>query len=146
MQFLGNIDAKLDGKGRVFVPAQFRRLLEQSNETALVLRVNTESGFAKLYPLSEWTRQCEELKSRLNLWKAQDQMIYRTFTSKAEQLELDSNGRVLLQKKYLEQLGIDLDVVFVGVGDYLELWSRDRYEASMKDEASLEAALEKIMV
>ena len=73
-------------------------------------------------------------------------MIYRTFTSKAEQLELDSNGRVLLQKKYLEQLGIDLDVVFVGVGDYLELWSRDRYEASMMDEASLEAALEKIMV
>ena len=52
MQFLGNIDAKLDGKGRVFVPAQFRRLLEQSGETALVLRVNTESGFAKLYPLS----------------------------------------------------------------------------------------------
>lgn len=145
MQFLGNIDAKLDGKGRVFVPAQFRRLLEQSGETALVLRVAAE-GFAKLYPLSEWTKQCEELKSRLNLWKAQDQMIYRSFTSKAEQLELDSNGRVLLQKKYLEQLGIDLDVVFAGVGDYLELWSRDRYEASMLDDAALEAALETIMI
>ena len=72
--------------------------------------------------------------------------IYRSYTSKAEQLELDSNGRILLQKKYLEQLGIDLDVVFAGVGDNLELWSRERYVASMMDEASLEAALEQIMI
>jgi len=145
MQFLGNIDAKLDGKGRVFVPAQFRRLLEQSGETALVLRVTAE-GFAQLFPLSEWTNKCEQLKSRLNLWKAEHMAIYRSYTSKAEQLELDSNGRILLQKKYLEQLGIDLDVVFAGVGDNLELWSRERYEASMMDEASLEAALEQIMI
>lgn len=145
MQFLGNIDAKLDGKGRVFVPAQFRRLLEQSGETALVLRVNSDKGFANLYPLSEWTKKCEQLQSRLNLWNADHQKIYRSFTSKAEQLELDSNGRILLQKKNLEALGIDLDVVFAGVGDYLELWSRDRYEASMMDDAALDAALESIM-
>lgn len=143
MQFLGNIDAKVDNKGRVFVPASFRRILGE--DTSLVLRLTADPGYAKLYPVSEWEKINEELKSKLNLWNKKDQAVYRQFTAMAENIELDVNGRMLLSKKNMEALGVDGDVVFAGVGDYIELWSRDRFEATMLDEGDLEAALEDIM-
>lgn len=143
MQFLGNIDAKVDNKGRVFVPAPFRRILGE--ETSLVLRLTADPGFVKLYPVKEWEKINEELKSKLNLWNKRDQAVYRQFTAMAENVELDANGRMLLSKRSMETLGIDSDVVFAGVGDYIELWSRDRFEATMLDEGDLEAALEEIM-
>ena len=38
MQFLGNIEAKVDAKGRVFIPANFRKILAEGGEERLVLR------------------------------------------------------------------------------------------------------------
>ena len=144
-QFLGNIEAKVDNKGRLFVPAAYRRSLEGSGESMLYMRVDTVNCCAKLYPASEWEKINEEIKSKLNLWDKKDARLYRQFTSTVEPIELDSNGRILLQKKHLEALEIETEALFVGVDGYFEIWNKENYEEDlMSDEEFSEAVQEKM--
>ena len=68
MRFLGNIEAKIDAKGRVFLPATFRKVLQAGGEENLVLRKDVFQPCLVLYPESIWNEQMDELRSRLNRW------------------------------------------------------------------------------
>lgn len=130
-QFLGNIEAKLDVKGRVFVPAAYRRALEKEGDAALFLRLDPITKCVKLYPASEWSKLNDEFVSQLNLWNKDDLRLYRQFTAGIEQVELDASGRILLQKKHIDAIEVSTDVLFVGVGNYFEIWNKANFEADL---------------
>lgn len=130
-QFLGNIEARLDVKGRVFVPAAYRRALEKEGDAALFLRLDPVTKCVKLYPASEWAKLNEEFVSQLNLWNKDDLRLYRQFTAGIEQVELDASGRILLQKKHIDAIEVSSDVLFVGVGNYFEVWNKANFEADL---------------
>lgn len=50
IRFLGNIEAKADAKGRVFIPAQFRRQLQSGSEDKLIMRKDVFQDCLVLYP------------------------------------------------------------------------------------------------
>ena len=52
MRFLGNIEAKTDAKGRVFLPSVFRKVLQASGEELLVLRKDIDQKCLVIYPES----------------------------------------------------------------------------------------------
>lgn len=54
IRFLGNIEAKTDTKGRVFIPAGFRKQLQAASEERLVLRKDVFQDCLILYPESVW--------------------------------------------------------------------------------------------
>ena len=54
MRFLGNIEAKIDVKGRAFLPATFRKVLQAGGEERLVLRKDVFQACLVLYPESVW--------------------------------------------------------------------------------------------
>ncbi len=141
-QFLGNIEAKLDVKGRVFVPAAYRRSLEKEGDAALYLRLDTVSKCVKLYPASEWNKLNEEFVSHLNMWNKDDLRLYRQFTAGVEMVELDASGRILLQKRHIDAIQVSTDVLFVGVGNYFELWNRSNFEADLYGDADFSDALQ----
>ncbi len=141
-QFLGNIEAKLDVKGRVFVPAAYRRSLEKEGGTSLFLRLDAVAKCVKLYPEAEWNKLNEQLRSKLNLWDRTDLSVYRQFMASVEQVELDASGRVLLQKRHIDAIGVTTDVLFVGVGSYFEVWSKVNFEAGLLDDAGFSEALQ----
>lgn len=145
MRFLGEIEAKADNKGRVFIPAAYRKQLEKEDESSLVMRVDSISRCAKFYPLSVWEKMDEEFRSKLNLWDKNDQKLYRQFTAKVEQMDMDSSGRILLQKKHCETLGIEDTVLFIGVGDHFEVWNKCVYDDSLLDDEDFEKALQEKM-
>ena len=96
MRFLGNIEAKLDVKGRAFLPAVFRKvLLAGGNGTEnadgslrLVLRKDVFQACLVLYPESVWNEQMDLLRARLNRWNRQEQQVFRQFVSEVELLTL----------------------------------------------------------
>jgi MraZ protein len=137
-QFLGNNDAKVDIKGRLFVPAFYRKSLEKSGEEALYLELDAVSKCVKLYPASFWKKRDDELKANLNLWKKEDLKLYRQFTSRVDLVELDSAGRVLIPKRYLDTIEVETEALFVGVGEYFEIWNRENFEKSIFDEEEFE--------
>ena len=69
MRFLGNSEAKTDAKGRVFLPAIFRKQLQVAAEDCLVMRKDTYQDCLILYPESAWNKQMNDLRSRLNNWR-----------------------------------------------------------------------------
>jgi len=126
MRFLGNIEAKTDAKGRVFLPAAFRKVLQASGSETLVLRKDVFQDCLTLYPESVWNAQLDVLRSRLNRYNRRHQEILRQFVSDAERVELDGNGRFLVARRYLQMAGIERDVKFIGMDDTIELWAAER--------------------
>ncbi|MFA6838027.1 MAG: division/cell wall cluster transcriptional repressor MraZ [Dysgonamonadaceae bacterium] len=128
MQFLGNIEAKTDAKGRIFVPAVFRKRLQSEGEEFLVLRKDIFQNCLVLYPGSVWENEIEQLRSRLSRWNKDQQQIFRQFVLDAERIEMDASGRILIPKRYLQMADIDVDVRFLGIDETIEIWAKGRLE------------------
>jgi MraZ protein len=145
MRFLGNIEAKTDAKGRVFLPAAFRKVLQPSGQEALVMGKDVFQNCLKLYPESVWNEQMDLLRSKLNRYNRQHQEILRQFVSDAERIELDGNGRFLIGKRYLQLAGIDRDVKFLGMDDTIEIWAAEKAEKPFMEAELFGEALEDVM-
>lgn len=145
MRFLGNIEAKVDAKGRIFFPSTFRKLLQTCGEESLVLRKDVFQPCLVLYPQSVWNKQMDELRAKLNRWNKEHQRIFRQFVSDAESITLDGNGRFLIPKRYLDMASITQGVKFIGMGDSIEIWSNANTEKPFMEPEEFGAALEGIM-
>ena len=145
MRFLGNIEAKTDAKGRVFLPATFRKVLQASGEENLVLRKDVFQPCLVLYPESVWNEQMDILRQRLSRWNAQHQLVFRQFVADVELITLDGNGRFLIPKRYLKMAQIDQTVKFVGMGDTIEIWRSSESDEPFMEASAFGQALEEIM-
>lgn len=145
MQFLGNMEAKTDAKGRVFVPACFRKTLQNAGEDYLVLRKDIFQDCLVLYPGSIWENEIEMLRSRLNKWNSDQQQIFRQFVLDAERIEIDASGRILIPKRYLQLVGIDTDVRFLGVDDTFEIWAKEKLEKPLVSPEEFSTKIQQLM-
>ncbi len=145
MRFLGNIEAKIDAKGRAFLPATFRKVLQAAGEERLVMRKDVFQPCLVLYPESVWNEQMDLMRSRLNRWNKQQQQVFRQFVSEVELLTLDGNGRFLIPKRYQRMADIELDVKFTGMGDTIEIWSNSKLTEQQMSPEDFEAALENLL-
>jgi len=145
MRFLGNIEAKTDAKGRAFLPAVFRKVLQASGEERLMLRKDIFQPCLVLYPESVWNEQENALRNRLNRFNARHQQIFRQFVSEVEVVTLDGNGRFLIPKRYMELASIQQDIKFIGMDDTIEIWAGEKVEQAMMDSEEFSQALEEIM-
>ncbi|MFC2580911.1 MAG: division/cell wall cluster transcriptional repressor MraZ [Segatella oris] len=145
MRFLGNIEAKADTKGRAFLPAVFRKVLQASGEENLVLRKDVFESCLVLYPECVWNEQLDLLRQRLNRWDRMQWQVFRQFVSDAEVVTLDANGRFLIPKRYLKLAGIEQELKFIGVDDTIEIWSKDNSEAPFVEPADFVNALQTLM-
>ena len=145
MRFLGNIEAKADAKGRAFLPAIFRKVLQASGEDNLVLRKDVFESCLVLYPERVWNEQLDILRQRLNRWDKEQWQIFRQFVSDAEVISLDGNGRFLIPKRYLKFAGIEQELKFIGVDDTIEIWSKDNSETPFDNPQNFGSALQSLM-
>ena len=145
MRFLGNIEAKTDAKGRVFLPAIFRKVLQAASEESLVMRKDVFQPCLVLYPESVWNEQMDTMRNSLNRWNREEQEIYRQFVSDVELVTLDGNGRFLIPKRYLKMADIEQGIKFIGMGDTIEIWSSAKTEKPFMDPDDFGKALERVM-
>ena len=145
MRFLGNIEAKTDAKGRVFLPSAFRKQMQSASEGSLIMRKDTYQNCLVLYPENVWNEQMNELRNRLNRWNAKHQMLFRQFVADVEIVTLDGNGRFLIPKRYLKLANIDQEVRFIGMDDTIEIWAKEKVETPFMSPAEFGEELEKIM-
>lgn len=145
MRFLGNIEAKTDAKGRAFLPAVFRKVLQASGEDILVLRRDVFQPCLVLYPESVWNERLDMLKQQLRQWKPVHQQMFRQFVSEAEVVTLDGNGRFLISKRLQRAAGISQDIQFIGMDDTIEIWSPQDLKQTLKTDEEFGQEFEKIM-
>ncbi|MBR1465052.1 MAG: cell division/cell wall cluster transcriptional repressor MraZ [Bacteroidaceae bacterium] len=145
MRFFGDFSAKVDVKGRVILPAAFRKVLEAEGERTLYMRIDFYQECLIIYPESVWNRDLDELESKLNKWNRKHQDILRKYVAGVEKFELDGNGRFLINKRKMEKAGIKQDIIFQAVTDKIEVWGLENYQAHFADDSDdgeeLEAAM-----
>ena len=145
MRFLGNIEAKTDMKGRVFLPATFRKVLEQEGENVLVLRRDVHEKCLVLYPLSVWNQRMDQLLAKINPFDREAMMLFREFVSAATELTLDGNGRLLIPKNCMEEVEIAQTVRFVGIDNTIEMWPAEIASKHFFPQDDFATKLEKLM-
>ena len=145
MRFLGNIEAKTDAKGRAFLPAVFRKVLNASREESLVLRKDIFEPCLVLYPESVWNERMDALRKRLSRWSRRDQMIYRQYVTDVEMITLDGNGRFLIPKRYLKMANIDQQIRFTGMDDCIEIWANSENNEPFMSAEEFSKAMEETM-
>jgi len=128
--FYGEYEASLDAKNRVAFPAPFRNRLEPAERERLVLTPMPD-GCIALYTLAEWQRLEREVAeaSGTVLGTAQARDFERALYSRAADVDIDKQGRILLPERLRKEGGLRKDVVFVGVRNRVEIWDRARWEA-----------------
>ena len=145
MRFTGNIDAKVDEKGRVFVPSSFRKILQKEEEQGLILRRDVFQRCLTLFPVQIWNEQVDAITARTNMFDRNGRNALRQFVAGAEAVTLDSGGRILIPKRYLEEANIKNDVRFIGLDNVIEIWNRQDAEALRSQPEALANCLEEMM-
>ena len=134
--FRGVQHINLDAKGRLSVPARQRESLLDISAGSVVVTIDTQSSCLVMYPLREWERVERDVQDLPTLNPAV-RRFQRLVLGYASDLDLDSNGRILLPGALREYANLEKRVVLVGQGNKLELWSESLWEAEC--EAALAA-------
>ena len=121
--FRGINTINLDAKGRMAMPARYREQIISQCSGRLVVTIDTDHRCLLLYPLEEWEhieRQIESLSS----FEAPSQRVKHLLIGHATDLDLDSNGRILLPQELRLYANLEKHVCLIGQGKKLEIWSQ----------------------
>lgn len=136
--FTGEQTKKMDVKGRTVIPSKIRDNLA---EKLVVTRGIDKCLFA--YPESAWTALQEKLSS-LPFTDKKVRSFNRFFLGGAETLDADKQGRVLVPASLRAYASLDKEVVWVGVGNRIEIWDIDKWNEQMNEYLESDDAEEKM--
>ena len=122
--FMGEYNHTIDAKGRLIVPAKFREAL---GDEFVVRRGLDDCLF--VFPNEGW-KVFEEKLSTLPVANKNARRFARFFLSGAATVELDKQGRILIPTTLREYGALEKEVVFIGVANRVEIWSKERWENS----------------
>lgn len=130
--FRGSAPAKIDGKGRLKIPTDFRRVLEERYGPDLFV-TSILGDCALVYPLSVW----EEIEGRLAAMPSTEP-TKRKFLQRVsffgQQVSQDAQGRILIPQILREKAEMNGEVVVSAELDHLVVWNRERIERTLDEE------------
>ena len=128
--FRGNNPAKVDDKGRLKIPSAFKALLDAANVTELYI-TSTDGRKAEIWPLPEWEKRERQLVANsTNMEDAVEKYLNLT-SYYGQQVEMDSQSRVVLPQKLRDKGKLDAEVVVLGKLVYLEVQNEKEFEQSL---------------
>jgi MraZ protein len=136
---LGEFKHTLDKKGRMAIPAKFR---DKFSDGAVITRGVDKCLF--IFDPKEWRSLAEKLTS-LPLAQANSRAFARLMLAGAVDVNVDSQGRVLIPDYLREYADLDKKVVVAGLYNRVEVWNKDKWEEYKKEtEESSEDIAEKM--
>lgn len=138
-QFLGTHQNRLDGKGRVSVPAAFRATLRGGAETAdgIVLRPSFKHPCIEAWPAREFQALAAPL-DRLDLFSEEHDDLASTLYAEAFPADIYREGRIVLPDALIAHAGLGDAVVFMGLGRIFQIWepgAAERRRAEARERA-----------
>ena len=127
--FTGEHECKLDAKGRLVLPARLKAVLPEASKKSIIIRKGFEPNLI-IYSLHEFQNIYNRISS-LNEFSSEQRKLKRKLFSSISQVDLDSNGRFLLPKGMIQHCNINKDVILVGMGNVIELWSPSNYNKNL---------------
>jgi len=132
--FLGRFLHTLDPKGRISLPAQFRR----GRESDPFVLIQTQPEALTLYPDDAWGSVQEDL---LEYMKRQPEHRHKVLRITADAVEVvpDKQGRILIPERMRQAAGLTTEAWVVGAINKIQIWDPARFEAATTDETDDDA-------
>lgn len=139
--FYGEYSVSMDAKGRIMLPADFRKELPEGDDAWFVLKEGNE-GCIAMYTKSQWMEQERELQQLVK--SDPDAVDYiRLFLSGISRVEVDSAGRILIPRLLQDCAGLKKEVIFFMQGFQVEIWDKTRKDEYIKANKARQAELAK---
>ena len=132
--FKGSYRHRIDAKGRLPVPAAFRRLLAEEGASTVVVTVLDQC--LAVYAAGEWSRVESQLAA-LPPFSAPVKALSRLLSSRAVDCPLDVQGRILLPASLRASAGLGREAVVAGVLNRFEIWEPEAWAAFLADSERL---------
>ncbi len=119
--FLGEYEHTIDAKGRLAVPAKFRAQMDRGAVISKGM-----GTCLSVYTMERWDEKSAELASGKTSDELRD--FERRIYPSASEVELDSQGRMVIPAKLRNYAGLASEVTVAGVRDHFEIWDRTAWQ------------------
>jgi len=134
-RFRGESVHKVDAKGRVSIPAAFRRVLQENdpdwaeglNPNLVIVYGDSSRDFLEAYSMTAMEDVDRRIEA-LPRGSRNRRMLERMYSGQAVSLQVDDTGRLVLSPKLREKMGISNEAFFIAAGDTFQIWEPKVYE------------------
>jgi len=135
IELIGVQECKVDAKGRLLFPVALKNQLTATLDEGFVIKRSIFHKCLELYPRQEWNNEVKGV-NKLNRFVKKNNDFIRVFMAGVREVQLDTTGRLLIPKDLVNFGEIKSEVVLSSSLNRIEIWDKDKYEASIS--ASLE--------
>ena len=137
-RFRGESLHKVDLKGRVSVPAPFRRVLEDgdpefktgSNPNFVIVYGGVKTPCLEAYTMKSIST-VDQLISKLPRFSREREILERFINTQSIYIQLDENGRIVLPPKLKAFIGLEGEAIFAGMGEKFQIWEPKTYDSEL---------------
>jgi MraZ protein len=134
-RFRGESHHKVDTKGRVSIPASFRRVIEASdpnwksgeNPELVIVYGDQRRNYLECYTM-EAIEEVDAKIDALPRGSMQRKMLQRLFHGQSFPTTVDETGRLVLPAKLRNKISLEKEAFFMAAGDTFQLWKPETYE------------------
>lgn len=128
--FIGDFVCKPDVKGRIVLPSLFKKAMSAGEQQCFVVRKDLFDDCLVLVPYNQWMDEVKMLEEKLSSYRQKDKRLKRALYRSTAEVVLDGNGRFLVPKRLMEMIDVEGEVVLLGLGSGIELWSKKRFDSN----------------
>ncbi len=134
--FSSSYSALIDDKGRVVLPAPFKKAMGSMADEKIVIEKGYYQNCLNIYPEKIFSVKEQNIISRLDETDEDDIKLHDSFYENHTNVYMADNGRINIPGEFLKYI-IDVkkskEVVFIGSGEFIKLWSEEAYRENKKD-------------
>lgn len=137
IRFSARYNALIDDKGRVVLPAPFKKAMGELAEEPLVIEKDIYKECLNIFPERYWNQRIESIERQLNQFDEDDDDLLADLYENYTTVTMAPNGRINIPTDFMEYAGISRDVVFVGKGKSIRMWDENKYRDSKENRRPL---------
>ena len=131
--FRGNHPTRVDDKGRLKIPAEFKRVIDEKYGTQFYI-TSLDGRVAQIYPFEEWER-IEQKLANLSTFNPTKKKFLSRVNYWGQQVEMDGQGRLLIPQLLRENAAIKGEVAVLGNLTYLEVRNLEALQTEIETES-----------
>ena len=134
--FRGANSINLDSKGRIAVPAKYRQCITESTASHMIITCDPYDNCLLIFTLEHWENTEADLQSLSNS-KPLHRRLKRIMLSHATEVDMDTNGRLLIPGVLRERAKLQKDVMLIGHGKTFQLWDENQWHKLVEEDMAV---------
>ena len=134
-RFRGEGHHKVDGKGRVSIPAHFRRVLEAGDPTwsdgkapeFVIVYGDHRRDFLECFTIDA-ADEVDAKIDRLPRGSTKRRLLEELFNGQSLPASVDDTGRIVLPAKLRKKISVEAEAYFIASGDTFQIWNPETYQ------------------